>query len=471
MAVTTLAVTFALTAIGWLFLALSSSAPVPDAWGFRGFPGIFAVAFGWIGYLIATRQPRNPIGWSFLIAGLLSGLQVAASEYSSYALFGPNPGLAGGPIGAWLNDWIWLPLIASATVPVFLFFPTGHSLSSRWLPILWLAGAGIVVGSLFLAIAPGPMQTFGVVNPFGVESLLTTRGFGSVGGRTTSFAAVSGIFTFGFAALTAAASSVIRFRRSTGDTRQQLKWFAASAVVVAFALIFSFFDEAKLAQTALIVALTSVPIAVGIAILRYRLYEIDTLINRAIVYGALTAILAGLYSASIGLFQKLFVTITGEKSDAAIVVTTLILASAFTPVKSWLQAATDRRFKSPGDAHKQLGTFRESLRLVSEAVDGVALRRRFLEEVTAAFGARGARLVIGRGDSVREERCGEWSTPSAACELVDGGVSLGRVEVCARRDATPYSKSDLAELQKTAAVVARAYVLAERLALTRAPGG
>ena len=108
---------------------------------------------------------------------------------------------------------------------------------------------------------------------------------------------------------------------------------------------------------------------------------------------------------------------------------------------------------------------------MSEAVDGVALRRRFLDEVTGALRARGARLVIGRGDAAREELCGEWSTASAACELVHDGVSLGRVEVCARRDATPYSKSDLAELQKTAAVVARAYVFAERLALARTPGG
>src|SRR5204862_7442916 len=116
-------------------------------------------------------------------------------------------------------------------VPGFLFVPSGHPLSRRWLGILWLAMAGVVVGSLFLAIAPGPMQTFGVLNPFGIESPLTTRGFGSVGGRTTSFAAVSGIFTFGFAGLFAASSTVIRFRRSVGDQRQRVKWFGFSAVV------------------------------------------------------------------------------------------------------------------------------------------------------------------------------------------------------------------------------------------------
>lgn len=465
------AVTFGLTALGWLFLALSTNTAVPSAWGFRGFPGIFAIAFGWIGYLVATRQPRNPIGWSFLIAGVLSGIQVAALEYASFALFGTGAGLAGGEIGAWINEWIWLSLIGFATVPVFLYFPGGHLLSERWRPVLWLAFAGVLVGTIFLALAPGAMQTFGVRNPMGIDSPLTARGFGSVGGRTTSFGAVSGLFVFGLAALFAAASSLIRFRRSTGETRQQLKWFASAAVVVAVALSVSFLNETKIAQTVLIIALTTVPIAIGVAILRYRLYEIDTLINRAIVYGTLTAVLAGLYSASIGLFQKLFVALTGQTSDAAIVITTLILASAFTPVKSWLQSAADRRFKSPGDAHKQLDSFRESLRLVSEAVDGAALRRRFVDEITNALRAGGARLVIGRGGQLREERSGDWTGATASCDLVDEGVAIGRIELCHRRDGTPYTKADLAELEKTAAVMARAYVIAERLALARSPGG
>ena len=294
----------------------SAASPASSAWRSAG-----------SATLIARRQPRNPIGWTFLAAGTLSSLQVAASEYASYVLFGAGGGLPGGNVAAWINDWIWLWLIGFATVPVFLFFPTGTYLSESWRPVLWLAMAGVAVGSLFLAIAPGPMQTFGVVNPFGIDSAFTSRGFGAVGGRTTSFAAVSGIFTFGFAAVLATTSSVIRFRRSTGEQRQQLKWFAASAVVVAFALVVSFLDESKLAQVLLISTLTTLPIAIGIAILRYRLYEIDTLINRAIVYGTLTAVLAGLYAASIGLFQRLFVGVTGERSDAAIIISTLILAS------------------------------------------------------------------------------------------------------------------------------------------------
>lgn len=252
-----------------------------------------------------------------------------------------------------------------------------------------------------------------------------------------------------------------RFRRSEGEARQQLKWFAASAVVVAIMLVNSFFTAERYAQVGLILAMVTVPIAIGIAILRYRLYEIDTLINRAIVYGVLTAVLAGLYSASIGLFQRLFVAVTGEKSDAAIVMTTLILASPFTPVRSWLQAVTDRRFKSPAGARKHFETFREDLRLVSEALDASALRGRFLDEAMAAMGAPGARLLFVHGG---EEERGEWSAPAASCPMIDQSVTIGHVELAARRDGTPYTKADLAELEKTATVVARAHVLAERFA-------
>jgi len=354
---------------------------------------------------------------------------------------------------------------------VFLYFPDGRLTDPRWKVVLWTEAIAVAIASLFYAIAPGPMQTFGIENPLGVSGPLTAVGFGASGGRSLGLIALVGTLIFGLCAIASATNSALRFRRSRGLMRQQLKWFATSASIVAITLVVSFLSAEKWVQVQLIIAMTTVPLTIGIAILRYRLYEIDALLNRAIVYGALTAILAGLYSASIGLFQRLFVTVTGEKSDAAIVITTLILASAFTPAKTWLQAAADRRFKAPADARKRLESFREGLRLVSEAVDGDALRRRFLEEVTSAMGARGARLVLGRGASRREERSGEWSAAVTACDLIDDGAMVGRIELCPRRDGTPYTKVELAELDKTAAVVARAYVLAERLALTRTPGG
>ena len=461
-ALTAAVATFGLAAVGWLFLALSFGVTLPPAWGFRGFPGIFAVAFGWIGLLVASRQPRNPIGWVFLAAGFLSAIQVAAVEYASYTLFGAGGSLPLGIVGAWLNDWIWLPLIGLVTLPVFLYFPDGKLPSPRWIAVLCLGVLGLMLTMVFLAIAPGPMQTFGLTNPFGIASPFPLPGSAARDSQPVSAFAFMGLTTFGLMLLASASVPVLRYRRSRGESRQQLKWFATSAVLMAVTLVASFFNAEPSMQVGLILALVTMPVAVGIAILRYRLYEIDTLINHAIVYGVLTAVLAGLYSASIGLFQRLFVAVTGEKSDAAIVITTLILASAFTPVRSWLQAATDRRFKSPAGARKHLETFREDLRLVSEALDAGALRARFLDEAMAAMGATAARLLFARGGG--DEQRGEWSAPAATCPLVDQGVIIGRIELAARSDGTPYTKAELAELEKTAAVVARAYVLAKRFA-------
>lgn len=465
-----LAGTAGLTLLGWTLLALSFNAPVPNAWGFRGFAGIFALSFGWIGYLLATRRGRNPIGWVFLCSAILGAAQVGATEYASYALFGAGQGLPGGVFGAWLNDWIWLLAVSLVTVPVFVYFPDGKLLSERWRPILGVALVSTSVSAVLLATTPGPLQTFGVTNPFGVDVLSGSRESGSIGGRAVAAPTLVAMTIVAITIAAAALSSVLRFRRSSGIERQQLKWFASASVLCAVAITASFVSSEKWVQVALIFAMTTVPIAIGIAILRYRLYDIDTIINRAIVYGALTAILAGLYSASIGLFQRLFSTITGERSDAAIVVTTLILASAFTPVKQWLQAATDRRFKAPPDARKRLEAYRESLRVVAEAVDRAALCRRFLEETSAAFRCRGASLVLARGGHSHFERVGDALTgPVVRCDLEVDGVRLGHLELGPRVDDSGYAAADLAELEKTAAVVARTYVLAERLALERNP--
>lgn len=463
------AATITLTLLGWTFLALSLNDPVPSAWGFRGFSGTFALAFGWIGSLLATRRSSNPIGWAFLGAGLLSGSLVAAAEYASFTLFGPRQGLPGGVFCAWLNEWLWVLLVTLATTPVFLYFPDGRLLSRRWRAVLWIGLASAVVASAILATVPGPMQTFGITNPFGLGETASERA--SVGSRSVPAAAETATMIWAFTIMASAGSAVLRFRRSRGVERQQLKWLAAASVIVAMALGVSFANADRWAEILLIIALTTVPLSIGIAILRYRLYEIDTIINRAIVYGALTAILAGLYSASIGLFQRLFTTVTGERSDAAIVVTTLILASAFTPVKSWLQAATDRRFKAPADARKRLEGFRESLRIVSEAVDRTALRRRFLEEIIGAFRCRGATLVLTRGSQTHEDHVGEPGAAVVRCDVADDGVVMGRLELGPRADGSEYTAADVVELEKTAAVVARAYVLAERLALARTPGG
>lgn len=165
--------TLVLTLLAWTLMALSWTAPVPDAWGFRGFSGIFALSFGSVGYLIATRRPGNAIGWLFVGAGLMSAVQVLATEYGSYALFAPGAAAPAGAIGAWVNGWIWVPIVVIVVVPAFLLFPDGALPSPRWRAVLWLAAASAALAMTVTALTPGPMQTFDVPNPVGVEACAT----------------------------------------------------------------------------------------------------------------------------------------------------------------------------------------------------------------------------------------------------------------------------------------------------------
>ena len=212
----------------------------------------------------------------------------------------------------------------------------------------------------------------------------------------------------------------------------------------------------------LALSVAAFPIAAGIAILRYRLYDIDLLINRTLVYVPLTGILAGVYSASIALFQKLFVAITREQSDAAIVITTLILASSFTPIKNGLQGAVDKRFKEAPDPIKRLRAFGEQVRSFVQLSDAGQLRQRLLDEVVSAFDATGGAIYAADDrppttDDHPIHTSGAWtgdadlSIPLALDGKQSGSLSLGP-----RRNGMEYTVSDVQTLQETVDVVGQA---------------
>ena len=194
----------------------------------------------------------------------------------------------------------------------------------------------------------------------------------------------------------------VRYRRAQSVERQQLRWLVAALVFLVVAVMAGFAiydlvpgaDENGLAWILAILALPCVPIAIGIAVLRYRLYEIDTVINRALVYGSLTAIVAGIYTASITLMQRLFVTVTGEKSDAAIVLTTLVVVVGFTPLKTRLQAIVDRRFKEVRDPAPDLDAFVADVRNALSTPDGDRTFRRLTEVAVASYQARGGEVQM-----------------------------------------------------------------------------
>jgi hypothetical protein len=214
------------------------------------------------------------------------------------------------------------------------------------------------------------------------------------------------------------ASLILRFRRASSAEREQLKWIISAAAVLAIT-IFSGIPAASLGveetiwQGAVLIGFTAVPIAAGIAILRYRLYDIDFIINRALVYGLLTAFLAGLYAAAIQLFKVVFEALTGENSDASIILTTLLLAAVFTPAKNRLQKLVDHYFGQVHDTRKNLNAFDSRLRSFVQVFNAEATARQFLEEAVEALDASSGALFLGtdggHGAGGRHRRLGRLS--------------------------------------------------------------
>ena len=210
-----------------------------------------------------------------------------------------------------------------------------------------------------------------------------------------------------------------------------------------------------------------VPASLAVSIFRYRLWDIDVLIGRTLVYGSLTAILAGLYTASIGLSQRLFVAFTGSKSDAAIVFTTLIVASAFTPVKTALQSVVDRRFKLRADPFTGVNAFRDRVRAFAELVDAERLLSQALEEAAKAFGATGGAVYLRKsGRAQHVLTYGDWNQTEGMSAWLDcDGPSRGRVVLGPRRSGREYGDEDRRIFADLVALVGHTIRLVER------PGG
>jgi MFS family permease len=286
-----------------------------------------------VGCLILARRPGNVIGWIFTAVGLLTMAAVLAEHYAKYGY--AHPGSLPGPlVAAWVLNWIWGPLVVLVLVFPLLLFPTGRSLSPRWRPVTWLAIALAAALTLLGMLRPSLLVSdeLSIANPIGVA------------GVDFEAAPLSTILNGAVLCLLAAAvvSLVVRFRRSRGVERQQLKWFTyAGALVLLIPLIGVVVPSLANAAFVLVIVL---PIAVGIAILRHRLYDIDRLINRTLVYGLLTAILGLVYAGTVLVLGQLFGGIGAEPPSWAVAGATLAVAASFQPARRRIQAAVDRRF-------------------------------------------------------------------------------------------------------------------------------
>jgi hypothetical protein len=310
-----------------------------------------------LGGLIASRRPRNPYGWVWLVFGSGLALQLLAESYAAYALV-VDPGSLPAPRTISRVLGLGGPLTLAFAPFLLLLFPTGYLPSRRWRPLAWAAAtAGVALLTLNLFFA-SPDKVGGTVTAMTV-------------------AAASAIFAV---LVLSALSLVVRYRRTGGVERQQLKWFALAAVLVASSLVGQLLGEAlwNLLDAA---TGTALYVAVGVAILRHRLYDIDLLINRALVYGTITAMLALMYVGGVAGLQAAFRTISGQESTLAVVASTLAIAALFGPLRRRVQGFVDRRFyRRKYDATKTLEAFGSRLReetdleALSGDVVGVASR-------------------------------------------------------------------------------------------------
>jgi hypothetical protein len=320
-----------------------------------GIDAALALAFPTVGAIIASRRPGNAVGWIFCAIGLCGGASIFFAQYGIYALVTNPDSLPAGVIATWIATWVWLPSVTLTITFLLLLFPHGRLLSPRWRPVAWLAATVTMAGTALLAIVPWDLLDPGVPaqNPVGVESL------GYLG-----IAPPVPIFLIGIpTTLLSVASLVLRFRRSRGEERQQLKWFVYAGVLIVGALFVPLLVPGAASSVLQLLVMPLLPVAVGVAIMRYRLYEIDLLINRTLVYGALTALLAAVYVASVVSLQGALRALTGQESQLAVVASTLLIAAIFNPLRRRIQALVDRRFyRRKYDARKTLEAFSAKLR-------------------------------------------------------------------------------------------------------------
>jgi hypothetical protein len=314
-------------------------------------PAIVA-GFSIVGVLIASRRPRNPIGWLFCGIGLAGSLMSLSRGYAEFWLDGQAASTTLGETAIWYSDVSWAPVMLPAATFLLLLFPDGRLLSPRWRPIAWCAGVGIALLFAADSLDPGPLPDFPqVANPYGVES------------PVIDVLTPIGLLLLLVALVGSPLSLVLRFRRAGYEQRQQIKWLALAGAVAAvtFVVAVAGYDlwTAPVADGAIMLTVLALPLAAGIAILRHRLYDIDLVINRTLVYGALTATLAAAYVGTVLLLQL----VLSPGSDLAIAGSTLAVAALFRPARGRIQSAVDRRFyRRKYDAQRTLEQFAARLR-------------------------------------------------------------------------------------------------------------
>ncbi len=358
-------------------------------WGLEASFVLVLAVFGLVGVLVAAREPANPVGWLFLATLVVQAVFLPLAAYAHRSLAVSE--LPGAVWAAWVSDWVY-PLTAVLIGLALVLFPNGRPATTSWRWAVWLCVLATVPIVLHQAAVPGPLDGFPAVdNPAGQA-------------WAVPFGNVDPPFASAVVLVVALLSLIARFRRSRGVERLQLKWFAWSAsFMVGFVAVGGLATASGVESAALegwlggvifLFLLCALPIGAGTAILRHRLYDIDVVINRTLVYGALTAVLGSAYLGSVLLLQLVLSPVTG-RSDLAVAASTLAVAALFRPARTTIQRLVDKRFyRSRYDAQRTVEAFAGSLRsqldlrAVGEDLRGVVAET--VQPVHVAVWLRGA---------------------------------------------------------------------------------
>ena len=450
------------------FLVLGLDTPLPEtAFGFRGWGLVLGSALLVAGVLIATRVPANPIGWILVASGLGTAVQEFGQQYAHYGLLDSPGAVTGADFAAWITEWIWIPYMAAVALLIPMLYPTGRLPSARWRVPLLLGLIAAGIGTVCFALAPGDLDGFpGVPNPVELDGLPWIKTLGD----TVMFVFVGGV-------LAAIVSMAVRFRRSEGDERQQLKWLLLAISLLASSFIIGVpywtlggnGGSLDVVENVLVAALGAIPVAIGVAILKYRLYDIDVVIKKTVVYAILAAFITAIYLAivvGIG-------TLVGSGGNVFLsAAAAAAVAVAFQPARRRAQRVADRLvYGERATPYEVLSGFSERLAETYSVDDVLPRMARVLAEgvraatVTIVLGTESSRNVVARWPLDHPPTRSE----GRSFEVRHQGQPLGAIEIATApgEDLDPTRERLVADVAAQAGLVLRNAALIEDLRASR----
>ena len=349
-------IALAISAIILIVLNLNTAGV--DVWGFRGFQTYWGTIAAIIGLIISLKQGENPVGWLLLLCGLAANIQAVTEEYAIYT-FVTNVGALPFPLFvAGLTNIFWVPGFLIFIHIVFLFFPNGRLPSPRWRPLLIFA----IAWMLLLMFTNGfLLDGVNVSLNQPVNNIFRISGIAFIEPDRWLLISLSIVMII---ALVVVASLFFRYWDADGKTRHQIKWLFLTSFVSPFASVVGTAEHWGIfGDILLALMVATLPISIGISIVRHQLFDIDVIIRRTLIYSILTGCLAAVYFVTIALIQSTITAVGGQPSAIVIVISTLLIAALFTPLRQRIQAFIDRRFyRSSYDAQAMLAQFAENAR-------------------------------------------------------------------------------------------------------------